>query len=124
MLQNAANLSRTSCPQPTGKIKNQLQARKSVQQALADCGDDQALKHAVIAAVNCDEYRQVRLLLADAPRLVAPYRFSSLSCGNVVLDTDGSPHRIKPYLLSSSRPSQKPSAFAHSPDAVSPDVER
>jgi hypothetical protein len=63
MLQNSGNSPRTSCPQPTGKIKNQLQARKSVAQALADCGDDQALKHAVLAAVNCEEYRQVRVLL-------------------------------------------------------------
>jgi len=81
MLQNSGNLPRTSCPQPTGKIKNQLQARKSVAQALADCGDDQALKHAVLAAVNCEEYRQVRVLLpvhspAYAPTVSCPTPFS------------------------------------------------
>lgn len=70
MLQNAGNLPRTSCPQPTGKIKNQLQARKTVAQALADCGDDQALKHVVLVAVNCEEYKQVRVLLpVDPPKL-------------------------------------------------------
>jgi len=70
MLQNSGNLPRTSCPQPTGKIKNQLQARKSIAQALADCGDDQALKHAVLTAVNCEEYRQVRVLLpVDSPHV-------------------------------------------------------
>jgi hypothetical protein len=81
MLHNSGNIPRTSCPQPTGKIKNQLQARKTVAQALADCGDDQALKHAVVAAVNCEEYRQVRVLLpVDPPQLCAypivPHPFS------------------------------------------------
>lgn len=72
MLHNSGNLPRTSCPQPTGKIKNQLQARKTIAQALADCGDDQALRHAVLAAVNCEEYRQVRVLLSiDTPHLCA-----------------------------------------------------
>jgi len=72
MLQNSANIPRTSCPQPTGKIKNQLQARKSIAQALADCGDDQALKHAVLAAVNCEEYRQVSVFLpVDTPQQCA-----------------------------------------------------
>jgi hypothetical protein len=80
MLQGTGNISRTSCPQPTGKIKNQLQARKTITQALADCGDNQALRHAVLAAVNCEEYRQVRALLpvgtpqlgASPIRLLAP----------------------------------------------------
>ena len=125
MLQNTGNLPRTSCPQPTGKIKNQLQARKSIAQALADCGDDQALKHAVLAAVNCEEYRQVRVLLpVDTPQLWAYPIHASLSCGKVALNTDGYPRRIKLYPPSSSHPSRKPLAFALSLDAVSPDVAR
>ena len=125
MLQNAGNLPRTSCPQPTGKIKNQLQARKSIAQALADCGDDQALKHAVLAAVNCEEYRQVRvLLLVDTPPLWAHPILPPLFCGKAALNTDEYPPRTKLYLLSSSHPLRKPLAFALSLDAVSLGVAR
>lgn len=125
MLHNTGNLPRTSCPQPTGKIKNQLQARKSIAQALADCGDDQALKHAVLAAVNCEEYRQVRVLLpVDTPQPWAHPILSPLSCGKAALNTDKYPRRTRPYPLSFSHRLRKPLAFALSLGAVFPGVAR
>ena len=41
----------------TGKIKNQYSARKTVTEALADCGDDEVLRKCVIAATECEEYK-------------------------------------------------------------------
>lgn len=47
----------TSCPPMSGKMRNQFQARKTVQEALADCGDDEELRKAVKLAVECEEYK-------------------------------------------------------------------
>jgi hypothetical protein len=55
----------TDCPPQTGKIKNQYSARKSVAGALKDCGDDEALKKCVIAATDCQEYKEGKSVPAE-----------------------------------------------------------
>ena len=47
----------TSCPPMSGKMRNQFSARKTIEEALADCGDDAELRKAVKLAVECPEYK-------------------------------------------------------------------
>lgn len=55
----------SNCPPMTGKMRNQYMARKTVEEALADCGDDEALKKCVIAATESEEYKAGKAVPAD-----------------------------------------------------------
>ncbi|CAG8746965.1 3871_t:CDS:1, partial [Acaulospora colombiana] len=55
----------TNCPPMTGKIRNQLSARKSIQEALNDCGDDENLRACVRAATECEEYKVGKAVPAE-----------------------------------------------------------
>jgi hypothetical protein len=55
----------TNCPPMTGKIRNQLSARKSIQEALNDCGDDENLRACVRAATDCEEYKAGKAVPAE-----------------------------------------------------------
>lgn len=59
----------TSCPPITGKIRNQYSQRKTVKEALDDCGDDAVLRAHVKRAIYSDEYKSGK---AVPPELLAP----------------------------------------------------
>lgn len=48
-----------------GKIRNQLNARKTVQEALNDCGDNEDLRVAVRKCVECEEYKAGKAVPAE-----------------------------------------------------------
>jgi hypothetical protein len=49
----------------TGKVKHQFSARKTLQEAIRDCGDDESLKTAVRACFDSEEYKQGRTVPSD-----------------------------------------------------------
>jgi hypothetical protein len=66
---HAQNSPPTSCPPMTGKIRNQYSQRKSIKEAMDDCGDDAALRAHVKRAIESEEYHAGK---AVPPELLAP----------------------------------------------------
>ncbi|KAG8812509.1 hypothetical protein FRC18_002905 [Serendipita sp. 400] len=98
-------MSRTSCPPMSGKIRNQYQARKSIQEALADCGDDQELKKAVLAATDCPEYKagtavptDLLAALADVVGIRSQSKCRFPSCGKLSVRTDRAKEHARAHI--------------------------
>jgi hypothetical protein len=94
-----------NCPPQTGKIKNQYSARKSVAEALADCGDDEALKKCVIAATDCEEYKthkavpaELLTALCEVVGVRSHSRCRFPNCGKVSVRTDRAKEHARVHI--------------------------
>lgn len=95
----------SNCPPPTGKMRNQQHARKSVQEALNDCGDDEVLKKCVISATDSEEYKAGKAVPADlltalcevvGVRSHSKCRFPN--CGKVSVRTDRAKEHARSHI--------------------------
>ncbi|KAG8805828.1 hypothetical protein FRC17_005309 [Serendipita sp. 399] len=97
--------SRTSCPPMSGKIRNQYQARKTIQEALADCGDDMELRKAVITATECPEYKaghavptDLLAALADVVGIRSQSKCKFPGCGKLSVRTDRAKEHARAHI--------------------------
>lgn len=107
----------TSCPPMTGKIRNQYAQRKSIKEAMDDCGDDAVLRAHVKRAVECEEYKAGK---AVPPELLAPLcevvgvrsqskcRFPS--CGKMSVRTDRAKEHARVHIGNHPYKCQRPQA--------------
>lgn len=95
----------SSCPPPTGKIRNQYNLRKSVQEALDDCLTDDALRQVVLKCVECSEYREGKavpggLLIAlfETVGVRSQTRCRFPACGKMNVRTDRAKEHARSHI--------------------------
>ena len=95
----------SNCPPMTGKMRNQYMARKTPEEALSDCGDDEALKKCVMAATQSEEYIAGKAVPADlltalcdvvGVRSNSKCRFPG--CGKVSVRTDRAKEHARAHI--------------------------